>query len=141
MNTPTNGAQPKVFRLPPPNPHAPLLNRVISNPLFNEQPDALTWKIGDDHPLAGGWKVVRMFLDPAAGVEIYAIPPPDKSGHFTRNFIPIASVRFTEEVMAVDVFVEELTVAEEDDDDDDDYPGALDPVEEEPAVSDGSASS
>lgn len=121
MNTPANGAQSRTFRLPAPNPNVPLLNRVVSSPIFKEQSDALMWKVGEDHPMASGWKIVRMFLD-GAGVEVYALPPSNGSGHFTRNFIPIASVRFTEEIMSVEVFVEELTAAEEEDADDDDDP-------------------
>ena len=119
MNTPANGAQPKIFRLPAPNPNAPLLKRVVTSPPFSDQTREIIWEIGEDHPLAPGWKIVRMFID-HSGVEIYSLPPEGGKGHYTRNMVPMTLVKLTEEVMSVEVFVEELTDAEEDDDDDDD---------------------
>lgn len=142
MTTP-NGSPNNVVSLPAPQP--PMLTRVVSDPLFNDQPDALVWALGGPHPLVPDtYKVLRMFVD-RGGVEIYATD--GKSG--MRNLIPTSKVRFTEEAMPLNIFAEELYAAEAaaapvgplsaeaeaDDDDDDDEPGPDPDETEEPATS------
>lgn len=125
MNTPANGPnRTRVIELPAPKP--PVLTRMISDPLFNEQTEAITWVLGQANPLVGDMKIVRMFVDDT-GVEVYSVPENPSRG-YTRNLIPIAKVRLTEEAMPLEIFVEELADAEDDsgDDDDDD----TDPEEE-----------
>lgn len=143
MTTP-NGSPNNVVALPAPQP--PMLTRVVSDPLFNDQPDALVWTLGGPHPLVPEtYKVIRMFVD-RGGVEVYSTD--GKSG--LRNLIPAHKLRFTEETMPINIFAEELYAAEaagapvgplsteaepgpDDDDDDGSDPG---PDEiEEPATS------
>jgi len=114
MNAPANNQR----RLPAPNPNSPVLTRMISDPFFNEQPEAITWTLYADHPLATGMKVVRMFVN-HDGVEVYSAPA-DPSRPCLRNIIPISKVRLTEESMPFTLFAEELTDAETEEDDDDD---------------------
>lgn len=89
--------------------HPPILRRVVSDPIFNEQPEALVWTHLAPHPLAGPYKVIRMFFD-RGGVEIYSVSDDGKAG--MRNCIPTSRIRFTEEAMPLDVFAGELNAAE-----------------------------
>jgi len=166
MTVPANGAQPTVIELP--KPEFPMLMRVISNALFpaaqtigcphcakpisipelgKTDQDPVTWVFGEAHPLTPDMRIIRMFIK-GDGIEIYSVPgdTSKKSGVCTRNLIPMSSVRFTEEAMPINVFVEELIDASEDDDDDDDDDDNDDP-EAEPAeggpalTTDGSSAS
>lgn len=84
--------------------------------------EAVTWTVGQDHPLIPKVKIVRMFLD-RGGVEVYSVAEDGKTA--MRNLVPLTSVRLVEEFMPLEVFVEELTAAEEDEDDDDSDPGEV----------------
>ena len=125
MTTPPNGATAS----PP-----PVLTRVVSNPVFNDRDEPITWAVRAPHPFVPEtYTVVRMFID-LGGVEIYSLANDGKSG--MRNIIPTSKIRFTEEAMGFDVFKEELEAAmyagapvgplsaadDDDDDDDDDEP-------------------
>lgn len=103
--------------LPPPQ--FPMLTRVISNPLFNDEKKEITWTVGQTHPLVPNMKVIRMFVD-RGGVEIYSVDTDGKNG--MRNLIPMHWIRFIEEAMPPDVFVEELDASEAGPEDDDDDP-------------------
>jgi hypothetical protein len=113
---------------------APMLTRVVSNPIFSDLEEAITWAVGQPHPLVpDAYKVIRMFID-LGGVEIYSMSLDGKNG--MRNIIPTSKIRFTEEAMPLGVFGEELYAAEaegapvgplsagdgDDDDDGDDEP-------------------
>lgn len=117
----------ETISLPPPKANAPLLTRMMSDPLLGgEQP--IPWVVGAQHPLAPeGWQIRRMFIE-LDGVEVYAVSPDGKHG--TRTSIPIARVRLIEEAMSRDVFIDQLEAAETGDDDDDD----LEPEPEEPSA-------
>lgn len=117
-----------------PAPQFPMLTRVVSSPIFSERDAAITWGVGAPHPLVPEtYKVIRMFVD-RGGVEVYSVSNDGKSG--MRNLIPMERVRFIEEAMPLDVFVEELDAAEsagdDDDDDDPDEPEFLDEPETAP---------
>jgi hypothetical protein len=117
---------------------APMLTRVVSAPLFNSRDEAVTWTVGQAHPLLDTYKVIRMFID-LGGVEIYSSD--GKNG--VRHIIPSSMVRFAEEAMALNTFGEELYAAEAegapvgplsagDDDDDDDPDDEPDEPDDEP---------
>ena len=123
MTTPPNGAT-----VSPP----PALTRVVSNPIFSDRDEPITWAVRTPHPIIDTYMVVRMFAD-LGGVEIYSLSTDGKSG--MRNTIPTSKIRLVEEAMPFDVFKEELEAAmysgapvgplsaADDDDDDDDEPG------------------
>jgi hypothetical protein len=90
-------------------PAGPILTRVVSNPIFNDREDAITWAINAPHPLVPAYKLIRMFID-LGGVEIYSLSLDGRSG--MRNIIPTDKIRFIEEAMPVPVFGEELYAAE-----------------------------
>lgn len=106
--------------LPNPNPECPVVTRMISNSLLPNsegKDEAITWVLGQPHPLSPDTVVVRMFID-RGGVEVYSKPHDNRLG--VRTLIPMSCVRLVEEAMPFHVFVEELTAAEQDDDDDPD---------------------
>ena len=121
----------------------PVLTRVVSNPVFNDRDEPITWAVRAPHPFVPEtYTVVRMFID-LGGVEIYSLASDGKSG--MRNIIPTSKIRFTEEAMGFDVFKEELEAAmyagapvgplSADDDDDDDDNDESEPEEPETASS------
>lgn len=103
-----------VIKLPPPRANSPILTRMMSDSVENGPP--LVWILAKEHPLNNGWQIRRMFVD-SSGVEVYSVSPDGQHG--IRNLVPMSRVRLVEEAMSLEVFVEELAVAEEDDDDDD----------------------
>lgn len=102
-----------------PAPQFPMLTRMISSPLFRGEEEAITWVVGQGHPLVPDMKVIRMFVD-RGGVEVYSVSADGRNG--TRNLVPMPMVRFIEEAMPLEVFVDELAAAESDVDDEDDEP-------------------
>lgn len=128
----------------PPVSSPPVLTRVVSNPVFNDRDEPITWAVRAPHPFVPDeYTVVRMFID-LGGVEIYSLAKDGRSG--MRNIIPTSKVRFTEEAMGFDVFKEELEAAmyagapvgplsADDDDDDDEDEGESEPEEPETASS------
>ena len=83
MNSPNNSAP------------IPVLNRVVSDPIFNDQKEALVWTLKGPHPLVPEtYVIVRMFID-RGGVEIYAMSKDGQKG--MRNIVPTSRVRFIEE--------------------------------------------
>jgi hypothetical protein len=128
--------------IPLPAPGYPMVTRVISSALFPEAPvdragnpiagaplkeEPMTWVLGSAHPLVPGMKIVRMFVVRASGggVEIYSVTEDGRGT--TRNLLPMHRVRFVEEVMPIDVFVEELELAEAGGEDDPDPDEPADP--------------
>lgn len=108
--------------LPAPNPNCPVLTRMITHALLPEggQEGPVTWVITRSHPLEPTLRVVRMFID-RGGVDVYSVAEGGVQG--IRNLIPMSQIRLIEEAMPLNIFVDELAIAEEgggDDDDDDD---------------------
>lgn len=143
--TQSNHVPTKVVQLP--SPQFPMLTRVVSDPIFSQREEAMTWAIGAAHPLVPEtYKVIRMFAD-RGGVEIYSVSSDGKNG--MRNLIPTDKVRFIEEAMPLDVFGDELYAAEgaaapvgplsvESEDDDEPEPAEPDFLDDEPAPENGS---
>ena len=120
----------QTFQLPLPNPNAPMVTRVITSGLFPEpipkgsrgEPlippgfpraeEPLTWVVGQKHPLDENIQIVRMFRA-EEGVEVYCVG----YDNGIRCFLPLHQVRFVEEGMPIDLFIEELALAESDEED------------------------
>lgn len=113
----------QTFDLPPPRPNAPIVTRMMTEPIGSSNP--VIWVISHEHPLNSGWRIRRMLIDSTC-VEVYAVSPDGKHG--TRDILPMSRVLLIEEAMSIDVFIDELEAAESDDDDDDPEPP------EDPAV-------
>lgn len=112
-----------------PSPSDPVVTRVISNALFPDPPprgskgelllppgfpraeEPVSWALGEPHPQVDGFRIVRMFRT-EEGVEIYSV---SSDGQCTRTTLPTSMVRFVEETMSPDYFVEEIRIAEEGD--------------------------
>jgi hypothetical protein len=116
----------------------PMVNRAITNALFSEsstapglppREDPVTWMCNQPHPLVPQMKVIRMFYIRGVGLEIYSLPDSEQSQiPPMRNFVPTHWVRFVEEIMPAEIFVEELAYSEaggDDDPDPDPDPDAL----------------
>jgi len=119
---------PMPMRLQLPAPGFPMVTRVISNALFPQptppppnpippprEPEPVAWLLGAPHPFVPSMRIVRMFVVPD-GVAIYSAA--DGSPDGMRNLIPMHWVRFVEEAMPIDIFVEELSLAEAGDESD-----------------------
>jgi|HubBroStandDraft_6_1064221.scaffolds.fasta_scaffold878644_1 hypothetical protein len=90
----------------------PMLMRVIASPPPGRRSaeEPVVWFVSRPHPFVPGLKVVRMFLN-HDGVEVYSLSSDGKAG--MRNLIPMSRIRFIEEAMSLDVFVEELAVSKD----------------------------
>jgi hypothetical protein len=113
------------YQLPLPNPNAPMVTRVITSGLFPEPApkgprgesllppgfpraeEPLTWIVSQKHPLDENITIVRMFRT-EDGVEVYCVG----YDNGIRCLLPTHQVRFIEEGMPIDLFIEELAVAE-----------------------------
>jgi hypothetical protein len=122
--------QPTVqYELPPPS--DPVVTRVITNGLFPEPiprdkqgvalippvpraEEPLSWVLGAPHPQVDDFRIVRMFRV-EDGVDVYSV---SKTWECTRNLLPWSTVRFVEETMSAEFFVEEIRLAEAGDDPD-----------------------
>lgn len=95
-----------------PAPQFPMLTRMISNPLFPDQGnEPITWIVSGTHPLVPDMVVRRMLVDrDGRGVEVYSVSGDGRQG--MRNLVPMPSIRLIEEAMPLDIFIEELTIAE-----------------------------
>jgi hypothetical protein len=118
MTQPQQPQQPKQYEIPPAN--FPICNRVVSDHPLQPGAEPLVWQFVPQefqpHPLVQGLKIVRMFIVPDLGVEVYSASPDGKVG--TRNIIPWSHVRLAEEMMDAATFVSEIVEGETDDDDD-----------------------
>lgn len=124
----------QTIALPPPG--YPMVTRMISDPLFppehpSDKEEPVTWVVSKPHPLVPAMNVVRMFVE-GAGVAVYSVAGDGTSG--MRNLIPTVRTRLVEEAMPLDIFIDELTIAESDadapDDEEDESPEA--PPEDAP---------
>ena len=104
-----------------------MVTLVISDNLVLEdtpQPEPKTkrWAVGTRHPYVPDANVVRMFIraDAGGGIEIYSYSVENGSAVGMRDFIPMSRIRFVQEAMPLNVFAEELAMAESDGDDEDD---------------------
>jgi hypothetical protein len=131
----TQPAQQSEIRIPPPNPDAPMVNRVVMKNPFPAKAEAgkpvpstdepVLWIISHAHPFIVELKIVRMFVVPGVGIEVYSS---SNEGVGVRNLLPWAVVLLCEEVMNLRVFVEEIEDAESDDEEPDDPTAAPDPA-------------
>jgi hypothetical protein len=114
--------QPPNDSLPPPG--WPLVTRVISHAIFPDgaptREEPIMWVLSQPHPFVPTMQIVRMFVVRSSGIEIYSRAG-DGTG-FMRNLLPMHWVRFVEEAMPEDVFVDELALAEAGGDDEPDFP-------------------
>jgi len=107
-----------------PDPTFPIVNRVWTDPPFPTPEDSralrdqppLTYALDELHPLLeeSGTKIIRMFLMPGQGVEVYCLTPAGKEGGHacSRHTIPWSQVRDAEELMDPETFLEELADSE-----------------------------
>ncbi len=118
----------QTYQLPAPS--DPVVTRVISNALFPDPPprgpkgelllppgfpraeEPVSWALGEAHPQVDGFRIVRMFRT-EEGVEIYSVA---NGGECTRTTLPVSMVRFIEETMSIEYFIEEIRIAEEGED-------------------------
>ncbi len=128
MTQPSQQQSPKSYEIPAAN--FPICNRVVSDHPLEPGAPPVVWQFVPQefqpHPLVAGLKIVRMFVVPNVGVEVYAADKDGKIG--VRNIIPWSRVRLAEEMMDASTFVSEIEAGEEGDEDDDDpepnQPGA-----------------
>src|SRR5271166_1850934 len=67
------------------------------------------WILNHPHPLASEAKIVRMYHREDGGVDVYS----SDGKMFVRTFVPERVIRFCDEAMSEDTFVEFITIAEE----------------------------
>lgn len=110
-----------IDRSVPPDPQFPRLSRVGSvSPIGRE---VVQWVLHHPHPLSPGFSVMRMYRRPT-GIKIYSASDDGQMGLL--NFLPIAQVSITEEIMAPPVLLAEIATCEAGEDDKED----LDPVDD-----------
>jgi hypothetical protein len=96
--------------LPPPAPGIPMVVRMVSESL-KKGSEPMVFAVGHPHPLANDVKIVRMFVaESPDGVEVYSATADGTSG--MRDRIPWHRILIVGEAMPLDVFVEELAIAE-----------------------------
>lgn len=104
----------------------PRCSRVLTdNPLPADKPESvghpLLWMQGEQHPMIETHMIVRMYVMPGVGIEVYSVERP-KDGvkgavrGGARQTIPWPHVRMAEEVMDLATFVGEIETAEKGDD-------------------------
>jgi len=102
----------------------PRCSRVLSDaplppdkPQPGQEPPPLLWGHGEAHPMIEGHVIVRMYVMPGVGVEVYSVERP-KDGvkgavrGGVRVTIPWSRVRTAEEVMDLSTFCDEIINAE-----------------------------
>jgi hypothetical protein len=102
----------------------PRCSRVLSdpplppdNPKPGQEPPPLLWGHAEPHPMIEGHVIVRMYVMPGVGVEVYSVERP-KDGvkgavrGGVRVTIPWSRVRTAEEVMDLSTFCDEIITAE-----------------------------
>ena len=98
-------------RLPQPSPDATALVRLVTNPLAADgDKEPTVWILNHPHPLASEAKIVRMYHHEGSGVEVYS----SDGKMFVRTFVPERVIRFLDEAMSEDTFVEFIAISEED---------------------------
>ena len=94
----------------------------------------LTWQTQKKHPIIDGCFVQRIFMLPDGALAIYSATEDGKVG--MRNIIPKEHVRYTQETMPPDIFIEEINREQDEQADDPEEPepsapeanGALQPL-------------
>jgi|HubBroStandDraft_4_1064222.scaffolds.fasta_scaffold81844_2 hypothetical protein len=137
-------------RLPPPDETAALLVRLVTDPL---NPDEIkqakasaaktgesvisqtVWILYGHHPLAPPAKILRMYPSEDGGVEVYSS---DGQTH-VRTTIPERVIRFFDEVIPEETFVEFIEDAESEEEEEPDEPEEPEPDEPEPEPAQGQA--
>jgi hypothetical protein len=104
----------------------PRCSRVLTdNPLPSDKPDQqghpLLWGQGEQHPMIESHIIVRMYVMPGVGVEVYSVERPKDGAKGevrggVRQTIPWPHVRMAEEVMDLATFVGEIQSAEKGED-------------------------
>ena len=114
-------------RLSQPSPDAASLVRVVTDQLNPEEakkakdgsaPASTVWILNYPHPLANDAKIVRMYAREDGGVEVYS----SDGKMFVRTVIPERMIRFFDEAMSEDTFVEFIAIAEEDEPEEEEEP-------------------
>jgi len=117
--------------LPPPAPGVPMIVRMVTEPL-KKGSDPIVFALSSPHPLANdpNIKVIRMFVVEAPdGVEVYSALADGSAG--MRDRIPWSRILVVGEAMPIDVFVDELAMAEGEEEEAPETPAAATPT---PAV-------
>jgi hypothetical protein len=101
-----------IDRSVPPDPQFPRLSRVGSiSPVDRE---VLQWILHQPHPLSSGFVIMRMYRRPT-GIKIYSVSDNGQMGLL--NFLPIAQVSLTEEIMGPPILLAEIAACEAGEDD------------------------
>lgn len=103
--------------LPQPDPHATALVRLVTDSL-DESKDPTAWLLNRPHPLATEAKIVRMYQREDGGVDVYS----SDGRMFVKTFVPERVIRFADEAMSEDTFVEFITIAEEGEEEEEEEP-------------------
>jgi hypothetical protein len=90
------------------------LQQALAAAAMPQREEPVTWVIAQSHPFVPTLKIVRMFIV-EDGVTVYSCAEGSSEG--LRNLIPMHTVRFVEEGMPIDIFVDELNLAEQDEPD------------------------
>ena len=139
-NFPANAAPsilPVERLLPQPDADAAVLVRLVTDPLVQYDPgtpdkdkDSTTvWILNQPHPLAPEAKIVRMYPREDGGVEVYS----SDGKMFVRTVLPERVIRFSDEAMSGDTFVEFIEIAEEEEEEEPEEPKEPEEPEPEPA--------
>lgn len=115
MTMPATTIPARTIELPPPG--FPMLMVMFTDNLVpdNNGSAAILWNVSKPHPFVPDMKVMRMFVD-RGGVEVYSVSDDGKIG--MRDLVPMDRVRLIQEAMPLDVFIDELALAESGDEDD-----------------------
>lgn len=119
--------------LAPPNPESTTLVRVVTDSFPTDDDDGkkklITWILNYPHPLANGAKILRMFFEDG-GIEVYS-----SDGHmYVRTFVPERYIKFFDETMSEETFVDEVAASEEEDEPDLPEPDPAEPEPDPPAA-------
>ncbi len=116
--------------LSPPSPDATALVRLVTDSLAADgsAKEPTVWILNSPHPLATEAKIVRMYSREDGGVEVYS----SDGRMFVRTVVPARLVRFFDEAMSQDTFVEFIAAAEEDEEEEEPEPDPEPEPEPEP---------
>lgn len=126
-----------------PSPDATALVRLITDPLAlvrDKKGDVVrasedtVWILNNQHPLASDAKIVRMYRREDGGVEVYS----SDGKMFVRTVVPERVIRFLDEAMSEEMFVEFIDLAESGEDELDPEPEPEPEPEPMPAQAAGS---
>jgi len=102
-------AAPDETELPP---HSyPMLVMVITNDLTDNAKPTIHWVVSKPHPFVPGMNVLRMFVDRGGYFEAYSVSSDGRV--YMRDLVPMSQVRLAQQAMPLDIFADELDLAEE----------------------------